>query len=378
MLIGTSQYSHLDALPAVANNLGALAQALSGPLGWGLNRDSCIVVSEPTNATQVLDAVQVAADEATDTLLVYYAGHGLLGYGGGGELYLAATGSVLQREDTGLRYAQLRDMVLHGRAERHVVVLDCCFSGKALGAMSGPSDLMDHAEIEGSYVIASAPRDKVALAPPGEPFTAFTGELIEVLRCGIPGGPALLDLDDVFTHIRKRLKAKGRPAPQKRDRNTAGWLALGRNPAYRQPPLAHESRQESGVAVRSWPDPNGIRTAQGFILSLRRVREVSGMRNLDISRYSGGKISKGTVSSLQSRESMPKLWRTVEAYLSACGVPENEVTHWKKTWKRLRDEEDRAVVTKDKSVTEVPGEAEKSRSAAWKQFFRRGVRTKGG
>ncbi|MFI6687123.1 caspase domain-containing protein [Streptomyces sp. NPDC050485] len=373
-MIGASQYSHLDALPAVANNLGALARALSGPLGWSLSQDSCSVVSEPTSATQILDAVHAAAEEATDTLLVYYAGHGLLSPSG--ELYLAVAGSVQKREDTGLRYMNLRDMVLDGRAGRHVVVLDCCFSGKALGAMSGPSDLMDYAEIEGSYVMASAPRDKTALAPPDEPFTAFTGELIQVLDSGILGGPALLDLDDVFRQIRKQLKAKGRPLPQKRDRNTAGLLALGRNPAYRQPPVAHEAEQGRSASLRPWPDPTGLRTVQGFILSLAQVREISCMSQLDISRYSGGKIGKGTVSSLTSRDSMPRRWSTVGVYLSTCGVPEEQVAQWEQAWKRLRDEEDRVGAANAIIDAEVQGCAKKPRSATWKRFVRRGIRAK--
>ncbi|MCQ8834007.1 hypothetical protein [Streptomyces malaysiensis] len=36
VLIGTSRYAHLEQIPAVANNLSALAEALCAPLSWGL------------------------------------------------------------------------------------------------------------------------------------------------------------------------------------------------------------------------------------------------------------------------------------------------------------------------------------------------------
>ncbi|MEU6735211.1 hypothetical protein ABZ929_18740 [Streptomyces physcomitrii] len=37
----------------------------------------------------------------------------------------------------------------------------------------------------------ASPRDRLALAPDGERYTAFTGELLRVLRAGVPAGPVL-------------------------------------------------------------------------------------------------------------------------------------------------------------------------------------------
>ncbi|MGW7595693.1 caspase, EACC1-associated type, partial [Streptomyces rubiginosohelvolus] len=84
-------------------------------------------------------------------------------------------------------------------------------------------------------LLASVPDTSFALAPPGETHTAFTGELLRLLREGVPGGPELLDLDTVYAQVYAALRAKGRPLPQKRDRNTAGGLALARNAAWAPP-----------------------------------------------------------------------------------------------------------------------------------------------
>lgn len=236
VLIGTSRYAHLEPIPAVANNLSALAAALCAPGSWGLAPEHCTVIEDPATAVEVLEAVRTAAEEATDTLLVYFAGHGLV-EPRRGELFLGLTGSIQHRSYTGLPYGTLRDVVLDGRAGRQVMLLDCCFSGRVLGFMSAASAeaVIDQVEIEGTYLLASVPDTSFALAPPGERHTAFTGELLGLLREGVPGGPELLDLDTVYAQVYAALRAKGRPLPQKRDRNTAGGLALARNAAWAPP-----------------------------------------------------------------------------------------------------------------------------------------------
>ncbi|MGQ4390628.1 hypothetical protein [Streptomyces sp. SAS_270] len=117
-----------------------------------------------------------------------------------------------------------------------------CISGRALGLMGGDDLLADQAEIDGSYLLAAAPANGQALAPPGETYTAFTGELLPILQHGITGQPRELDRDTVYRQLRGELAAKGRPTPQERDRNTAGrssWPATrptaARLPRYEQP-----------------------------------------------------------------------------------------------------------------------------------------------
>ncbi|TQK52933.1 caspase domain-containing protein [Streptomyces sp. SLBN-118] len=371
VLIGTSLYEHLDSLPAVANNVSSLARVLSGPTSWGLEAARCTVVSEPSSGTEILDAVETAARLASDTLLVYYSGHGLQTHRG--ELYLTVSGSVPRREDTGLPYRQLRDMILNGQAERHVVVLDCCFSGKALGTMTSSPDLVEHAEIEGTYVLAAAPENRLALAPPGETHTAFTGELLDVLWTGIPGGPPLLELDVVYTHLRRALTAKGRPTPQKRDRNTAGQLALGHNPAYRLP-SSLVTDGGSGSTDLPWPDPEHIRTAQQFIDALSQVRRVSGMRQIDISRRSGGRIATSTISHLLNRTTLPRNWKTPSIYLSTCGIPADQLAVWESAWDRLRTYE--IEVAKDEAREQKETRASTvTRDGIWRKLARRNTRT---
>ncbi|WP_338137789.1 caspase family protein [Streptomyces anulatus] len=77
VLIGVHDYTTLENLPAVAQNLEGLRAALTDPEVWGLPDTACTVISQPRSIGDVLDIVREKARRAEDTLLVYYAGHGL-------------------------------------------------------------------------------------------------------------------------------------------------------------------------------------------------------------------------------------------------------------------------------------------------------------
>ncbi|WP_262371686.1 caspase family protein [Streptomyces sp. WAC01526] len=147
VLVGVHDYVHLEQLPAVARNLVGLREALTDPAVWGLPVEACTVLSQPGSDTQVLDTVLERAGKARDTLLVYYAGHGLTDPHTD-ELYLALPGSERERIYTSLRYEYLRRAVLDPQAgpRRTVVILDCCYSGRALlGKMSASEHIADRA-----------------------------------------------------------------------------------------------------------------------------------------------------------------------------------------------------------------------------------------
>ncbi|MFE7299066.1 caspase family protein [Streptomyces sp. NPDC057579] len=234
VLLGTASYRHLDALPAVGTNLRDLAGTLGDATVWGLPEAHCEVVLDPGSADAMLDPVHRAGDEATDTLVVYFAGHGLRDTESA-DLYLGLTGSRDGVGYTAVAYQHLRGAIRAARARRKVVVLDCCFSGRAVRTLAGRNDVLAaQAAVDGAYVLTASPRDRVALAPDGERHTAFTGELLGILRHGITDGPELIDLDTLYRALEERLGAKNRPLPQRAQENGVGRLPLARNRALAQ------------------------------------------------------------------------------------------------------------------------------------------------
>ncbi|MGW7411012.1 caspase, EACC1-associated type [Streptomyces sp. NPDC054863] len=230
-LLGASTFEMLEDLPAVEGNLGAVAEQLVTD-AWGLPTENCKSLWEPASPGAASRLVREAASQATDTLLVYYAGHGLLD--SRGQLHLAVVDSdPASVHDTAVPYEWIRQAVERSPATRRIVILDCCYSARAFGPQSGK--VVDLAEVDGTYVLAAAAETAVAQAPPGDPLTAFTAALTEVLRTGVAGAPELLDLDTVFDRLRALLRSRGRPEPQSLGRNQVGRLAFAHNVAFTLP-----------------------------------------------------------------------------------------------------------------------------------------------
>jgi hypothetical protein len=196
---------------------------------WGLADEHCRVVENPQTQDDVLDVVHHAASEASAGLVVYFAGHGLMDEKF--ELYLALPESDSERLHKAVRYDAIRREVTNTarRARTKVVLLDCCYSGLALGGMGGTVQMADQARIDGTYLMTATAETSLALAPPGEQFTAFTGALIDTLSHGIPGGAALIDMGSLYYHVRAELEARRHPIPQQRARNDGREIALVRN-----------------------------------------------------------------------------------------------------------------------------------------------------
>jgi hypothetical protein len=89
VLIGTSTYEDekLPNLPAVGRSIGDLAAVLTDPVDGLVLERHCTVLADEADIRQIGRRLRLAARNAEDLLLVYYAGHGLVGRQG--DLYLA-------------------------------------------------------------------------------------------------------------------------------------------------------------------------------------------------------------------------------------------------------------------------------------------------
>lgn len=240
LLMGTGTYtagtpqSMLPPIPAVHHTLDDLRDVLVQRCQVNSDPDNLRVVEDPTTSHEMGLAVVAAAKRAEELLFVYYVGHGLVS--ADGVLYLAATGTDQEDMDlpvTALPYSTVRNALMNSSAKTIVVILDCCFSGRAVGVLSSSTELGPQlARYDGGFVLAAAGRDHVALAPPGSRHTAFTGELINLLRDGDPGGSELITLDAAARYLERTLPAKGFPRPRWMGSDRADELVLATNPAF--------------------------------------------------------------------------------------------------------------------------------------------------
>ncbi|MFV2177646.1 caspase domain-containing protein [Actinomadura sp. LOL_016] len=235
LLIGVPDYQSPDlpAIPAVRHNLSALKKALSGERGL-LLPSHCRVLGGNGDAIDqglIGRELSLARREAEDLLLVYYAGHGLLDEDG--LLHLALAGTEPENVGfTALSFNLVKRELAQARAKARVLLLDCCFSGRAVAAMSAPHNLLSgQLDLNGTYTLTSTTATAPSHAPPGAPYTAFTGALLNALHT-----PEALTLDGIYQHVDRELSSGGLPRPQARSVNAASNLVLARGPIRRSPP----------------------------------------------------------------------------------------------------------------------------------------------
>ncbi|MGW0435579.1 caspase, EACC1-associated type [Micromonospora sp. NPDC003197] len=256
VLIGTSRYSSLPPLRSVRRSLREMAAVLTDEGICRLPSRHCSVVQDPTDGNAVGRAVGKAAAEATDMLLVYYAGHGLGGLRRS-QLFLALKETDPERPAFhSLAYDVLREEVLDSPAKNRVVILDCCFSGRAAAPIMAAETaaLLEQLDIAGAYVLTASPANQPAVT--GTKITEFTNELVQMLRHGVPNAPPLLTLDVIYAHLRARMKARNLPQPRRLHTDAAGRLALAPNPLHRTlMDDVHQSREVREVPLQG-TEPN--------------------------------------------------------------------------------------------------------------------------
>lgn len=230
VLIGVSDYGRLRELPAVRENLVRLPKVLADPEIWGIPPERLHTIADPQSADAIRDAISAAAQDAPDTLLVYFAGHGLYDKDG---LLLALPEATGKDRSQTVPWQQLAKVIRDAGSRRRIVWLDCCYAGLALPDKEAtpdkkdPPELLKVAEVEGTYLFAAAQKYEEAKSPDGEGCTAFTGELVKALRDGIAPGPPtqeFLSLNSLHQRVRSALRKKHLPEPKWDDPGRIGQL----------------------------------------------------------------------------------------------------------------------------------------------------------
>ena len=153
-----------------------------------------------------------------DLLLLYYSGHGIRGRGN--RLFLATAGSDLDMpRQRSISAKEIREFVADCRAERQIVVLDCCHSG------------------------AFAEHGKAGRSPPTLTSETFSGGDDRSLR--LTAADALQ-----FAWDGAELRAGRRSRPRSFSRFTS-WLVDGSGKGAMPRPMTSRSRWTRSIAICS-------------------------------------------------------------------------------------------------------------------------------
>jgi hypothetical protein len=229
ILIGTGLYDNYDPLPAIANNLDTLRSVLISAKRGGFLPEHCHTISNPQEPGVLADHIRDVAEQATDVLLVYCTGHGVIDW----ETRKLQLALQHTREEslhyTALSIDLLNQQIAASPAKIKVLVLECCYSGQAIAghAMSDVSGMLQqHAEMHGVYTLTSSAAEEISLAPPDAEFTAFSGIFIRLLREPPADHPAGATLAEMFKVLRRELVSRNYPEPQQSIENSGGELTL--------------------------------------------------------------------------------------------------------------------------------------------------------
>ncbi|MEG9459500.1 MAG: caspase family protein [Methylobacterium ajmalii] len=246
VLIGTTRCpldsTNLPDLPSVKNNIDDLASIFRNPDIIGIPEDNIkIIIDSPSN-TNMLLKISEAAECATDTLFIYYAGHGIKTTESDGLFIVASDTTAKHCHLNGVEFGKIRRIIHQSPAAKKILIFDCCYSGEINSEEMGgsPSSIVSsNINIRGVYSIASAPRNRVAFAPKSERFTAFSKELITVLRDGIDDLVEYMTLDLVYEKVKSRVSENPNlPSPQKKVLLDVDEFVIARNINFSQSPFA--------------------------------------------------------------------------------------------------------------------------------------------
>src|SRR5215469_11349494 len=255
VLVGVSAYEYAEFPPirSARNSLEAVCSLLADPALCGWPPEWITVIANPISAAGLATQIADVAESTTGVLMLYYVGHGVLS--ASGELCLTVTSTRPDRPKiSGLPWETLGEVLRSCAATVRLAILDCCFAGQATETLAGGSEpgLADIAHVEGVYTLAATTRNRAAhVLPPGQQDTActsFTGELRDLIQCGIPGKAPQLTFSDIYPVLRERLRAKGLPVPSQRGTGAIGQFYFSANAA-----VAAEPAQITPAAPRDAP-----------------------------------------------------------------------------------------------------------------------------
>jgi tetratricopeptide (TPR) repeat protein len=210
ILIGASEFDfankNFQNLLNVKSNLLRLNSLLIEVVGIDKNK-SCLMLDKD-NSSEITSEIIGIIPNASDTLIVYYVGHGIFRLP---DFYLATKKTQPKEpEYTGaIRSKDLVDLVIKkAKAKNIIFIIDCCFSARAKEGVDSKGKQI--------FFITAAPSTQAAKdeSPEDANYTAFTHELLVILENGIENAGEILTLQDISNQLIKQLKEKGLPEPQ--------------------------------------------------------------------------------------------------------------------------------------------------------------------
>jgi hypothetical protein len=225
ILIGASEFDcankNFQNLPNVKTNLLELNRLLIEVVG--IDKNQICMMLDKDNSSEITSKIIGVIPNALDTIIVYYAGHGIYRLP---DFYLTTKKTQPKEpEYTGaIRAKDLVNLVLKkAKAKNIIFIIDCCFSARAKEGVDSKGKQV--------FFITAAPSTQAAKdeSPEDANYTAFTHELLLILKRGIENAGEFLTFQDISNHLNKQLTGKDLPEPQLSTHGSPDKLGICKN-----------------------------------------------------------------------------------------------------------------------------------------------------
>jgi formylglycine-generating enzyme required for sulfatase activity len=219
ILIGISKYTDFKEIAPAPNNVKAFAAILKDKAIFGIPEKNIKQLIEGNSTDligKLLDYTEDAKEKGIKTLILYFAGHGYRR--SDGSYFLAANDTKkrhinIGRGSTALPYDDIKKIIENSRIGQSIILLDACYSGLATQGEASIQEL----DIKGGYTITSSDSKEVSYFDTDEEYTLFTGELLNILKNGLPVEEEKVSLNLLYQSLRDAVKKKNpKMSPQQK------------------------------------------------------------------------------------------------------------------------------------------------------------------
>lgn len=318
LLIGITKYSNWRHLPAARNDVEDLRDLLIDPQRIGVPPHQVqLLLDEQAGKDAILAALAKLASDAkpADTVWLFFSGHGARITAGPerGEYLVPVSAPKLSDDDfakQAISTAQLGTALRSIRAERLVMVFDCCHAAGVAALLRGETQLGLSDETlarlavgRGRAVLSASRADEPSRELPGARNGLFTTHLLDGLRGKAHRSGDQITVTDLFSYARAQVsKVDQTQHPvfkfeTEDDFPVARWLGPERPPAATAAPAAPAAK---AVVVLGTPTRASLRKAINILLVTDSDLEGFCLDHApDIARrFSGGMERTGKVNLL--------------------------------------------------------------------------------